>query len=167
MNPTDSLTAAERFFYENAGTSYNPKTETEDEGRRRGAIELAAAEAWAESEGIEFEWEFDQETSYTDYEDESPDTVYECALARDADRDVLASLCGIGDATDEYRRVVNAELAMEAMERVESENEAARKFAERTNRKRRLATLTLNKDESDNLRQFAGQELARMVLEDV
>src|ERR1700730_698036 len=103
---TDNLTSAERFFFDQAGYVYDPKTETADEGRARGARDLAEAETWAKSVGLTFVWDYDQEVSYTDFEDESPNTVYETAAAF-LNGTVVASLGAIGDASDEYRRVVN------------------------------------------------------------
>ncbi len=40
------LTAREAFFAEHAGVGYQPRVETFEQGQRRGARELAAAERW-------------------------------------------------------------------------------------------------------------------------
>jgi hypothetical protein len=113
-------TEAIEFFYEHAGFSWNPETQTEDEGRREGAVKLAEAEAWAKSAGVEFEWDDDWEVGdhkeeFGDdsaYADGGPDTCESAAAVLDGE--IIGSLCCIDDATPEYRRVVEAELALEA-----------------------------------------------------
>ena len=47
------------FFYEHAGYSYDPKCETQNQGRRRCARGLAKAEAKASKLGFTFEWDYD------------------------------------------------------------------------------------------------------------
>lgn len=125
---------AYQFFYANAGTSYNPKTETKQHGRARGARMLAKAERDAKALGYFFEWEPD----YDDYEgslgdhaywceDEKNEVEHEhevfCCVMRkycddgqhDTVSEVVQSLSGIIDPTREYRRVVEAELAAEQL----------------------------------------------------
>lgn len=46
-HPRMQLTKQEQFFYDHGGISYNPDTETQDQGHERNARELAAAETWA------------------------------------------------------------------------------------------------------------------------
>jgi hypothetical protein len=114
--------AAAAFMFEHAGWSYNPATETPDEGRMRGAHHLAIAEAWAEARGLYVTWQDDWSVgSHRDYY--GPDSAYSdgepesCELAilyDDAGR-ILASLGCIDGATPEYRRVVEAELAQGVM----------------------------------------------------
>lgn len=99
-----------RFFFDNAGFSYDPNVETAEEGKLRTASDLAMAEAWGKANGLTFVWEFDHDDSSDG--DETPE-VREACIAY-VDGDVVASLGGIGDATDDYRRVVEAELAVEA-----------------------------------------------------
>lgn len=130
---TKTLTA-EQFFFENAGYSYNPATETEAEGRLRCARQLAQAEAWAQAEGLEYVWEDDPDCTEDDFEfPEDKAHVREhgavgCILYRpcpDHGADCkhaehLASLWGITESLnnrerDNYRRVVEAELALEAI----------------------------------------------------
>lgn len=106
------------FFYEHAGPSYNPTSESPEEGRMRTALDLAQAESWAERKGIECEWVEDWEVldhvrEYDGY-DHEPETC-EVAVLKSRKGHVLASLGCIDDATDDYRRVVQAELALEAM----------------------------------------------------
>jgi len=119
---TDTLTAAEQFFYEYAGWGYVPEKETPEEGRLRGARNLAATEAWAKSVGMVFTWEDDDVPWESDITDDDgtpyvPNTVESCtALIGDS---VYASLYGIADADSHYRRVIQAELASEARSTVE------------------------------------------------
>lgn len=106
---------AEDFFYEYAGWGYDPRTETPEEGRRRSAAELARAERWAREYGVTFVWsdDWDGDHSYLEY-GQSVETC-EFVLALDLDNEVLTSLGCVDDATDDYRRVVQAELAQEIM----------------------------------------------------
>lgn len=128
------MNAAERFFYEHAGWSYHPETETPDMGRARGARRLAAAEQWAEDEGLEYVWEGDPDCGPDDFdfpEDKAHVAEYGavgCILYRPCDEhgtdckhaERLASLWGITESLnnaerDNYRRVIQAELALGAM----------------------------------------------------
>jgi hypothetical protein len=110
------------FFYEQAGYSYDPKTETEDEGRRKCAAALAHAEAEAAARGYSFQWEEDQHTDSSEFDD-SPEvwSLWAC-LMRDEEGAILASLGGIDFGAggepwnDPYRRVVQAELACEMID---------------------------------------------------
>jgi hypothetical protein len=87
-------------------------------GRRgQGALRLARAEALGKELGLVFEWEFDPEP--WDGDGPAPDEVL-CCGCRDVDEDgwpleVLSSLCGIADPDRNYCRVVEAELAWEAL----------------------------------------------------
>ena len=118
---SDFMKVAERFFYEHAGYSYNPATESRDAGRRRCAAEMAAAERSAREAGIGFEWSEDSFDSSEWSDEQPPWTQYVC-VAVSADGRVAASLGGIDFGrggtpwTDaRYRRVVEAELAAEAL----------------------------------------------------
>lgn len=115
---------AEDFFYEHAGYSYDPKTETPEQGRRRGAKELAKAEEWAKGHGYYFEWEQEGEpwSTFLDGTEVDIDDVSDIVwvVMRDDEGKVVQSLGGIIEGHDEranrrYRRVVEAELALEAM----------------------------------------------------
>lgn len=111
----DAMKRAVAFFYKHAGSSYTPGKETKAQGQRRGAKALAEAEAEAKERGWTFEWEHDPEPyEKGDAEIEDPDEVLGCVL-KDEDGKVLASLWGIGDPDHNYRRVVEAELAQEAL----------------------------------------------------
>ena len=76
---------------------------------------LAKAEQYAEEQGWTVEWDYDQdEYQLGDAEDKMPDEVL-VAVLKDADGHVLESLGGIGDPSPSYQRLVEAELALEAM----------------------------------------------------
>jgi hypothetical protein len=106
------------FFYEHAGFSYDPKTETPDEGRFRCARELAGAEAFAKAQGWYVDWERDHDAEAN--EEEYQGWPQYAADLKDADGELLESLSGImfkdqGDENDDpYARVVAAELADQA-----------------------------------------------------
>lgn len=117
---------AEAFFYEHGGYS-RTQGETEEQGRRRSAKESQIAEEYAREQGWYFEWDDDSdcigcECGQSDCpcfvsggrvtEDHQPQY---CALYSEPGGDVLASLSGICGADANYRRVVQAELAWEAM----------------------------------------------------
>ena len=114
-------TAAVRFFYDHAGWSYHPDTETPHEGRLRGARALAKAERWAQEAGISFYWDFD-----TEGDEPEPGYVfmrcdaYTDGLVDGGGPQVVTSIGGIDEREDQpnldYRRVIEAELALEAME---------------------------------------------------
>jgi hypothetical protein len=57
----DRRDRAIRFFWLHAGCSWNPATETEEQGRLRGAVELADAERWLEENDGSVEWRIDDE----------------------------------------------------------------------------------------------------------
>lgn len=109
-----------RYFMEWAGTSHNPATESLAQGRYRGARKLAAAERWADVHGYYYEWGIDDLTS-AEWSDEDPPYEQWYCLLRDQHGTVCASLSGIDfgrDGTpygDKYKRVVEAELALEQM----------------------------------------------------
>lgn len=109
-----AMTEAELFFYENAGWSYDPETETSDQGKLRCAHALAQAEMSAAVRGWFVSWE-------TDPEPWDGDTPYYgplwIAILRDREGDCLASIGSVacpGQASD-YGRVIDAELADEAI----------------------------------------------------
>lgn len=114
------MKADTRFFYVNAGWSYGPG-ETPDEGRRRCAAALATAERKGRAAGLSFSWEIDPDSTSADWSDERPAWAqYQCT-AYDADGGAVAYLGGIdfgrdgSPHSDSYRRVVEAELAAEAL----------------------------------------------------
>lgn len=118
--------SAVRFFYQHAGFSFDPKTETRNQGKWRCAREMARAEKYANAQDWLFEWEDDwsignHKEFYGEgsaYDEHEPSTCESCLL-RDLDGNVLASLSCIDDADVNYRRVVEAELACEALGTIE------------------------------------------------
>jgi hypothetical protein len=108
-----------QFFWDNAGFCYNPKTETKDEGRYRSAMQLVQAELEGTHQGFSFVWDVDDIDS-SDFSDDTPHELFYCTCL-DYRGDVLSSLGGVdfGPNTQpwshDYRRVVEAELALEAL----------------------------------------------------
>ena len=107
-----------QFFMAHAGTSYDPRKETEKQGRYRGARKLAAAERRASDEGVSFEWSVDPECDSSDWSDEDPHATWRC-LARDASGAVVGSFGGVDFGAggkpwgDPYRRVIEAEIVLD------------------------------------------------------
>lgn len=110
------------FFYEWAGYGYTPGKETPERGRRNGAVALADAERRAAELGWSFEWEIDPHIDSSDFSDDPEPWQLWCCCCRDEDGNVLSSLSGIDFGRDvepwgqPYRRVVQAELALEALD---------------------------------------------------
>lgn len=109
----------EKFFFENAGYSYNPKIESPFEGRTRCAAALAKAFNNASLDGYSWDWQPDDEYLISDIVGEDYHG-WVCYLVRyGAKNDVLGALCGVdlgrdGHPTEAaYARVVEAELALE------------------------------------------------------
>ena len=74
----DKLT---QFFYDNAGYSYDPKLESQEQGKIRCAIFLANATKWAFKEGISFQWDVDQDSDSTHFSNETPAwPLYQCSM---------------------------------------------------------------------------------------
>lgn len=115
---TYQLRSAWRFFQQHAGYSVPP-------GRAMCALSLARAERAGKEAGLTFVWDHDGNDSSEWSDDPEPWLTWEC-LCYDANEDVVASLCGIDfgrDGTpwnDPYKRVVEAELASEALAAVVS-----------------------------------------------
>jgi hypothetical protein len=121
------LTTDQFFFYQNAGYSYDTKKETPEQGRLRCAKGLAEAEAIGQRLGYEFEWEFDSYPDLSWMSDEEREQDHEVLCCRipnpENTRHSLASLCGIADPSDSYRRVIEAELSAEAIGELDREVE--------------------------------------------
>lgn len=121
-----TLTTAQRFFFDHAGYSFHPNKETALEGKLRCAVEMAKAEQCAINQGWTAEWSDDWDIgSHIEEFDcytEEPTTCESCVL-KDADGNVLASLGCIDDADNNYRRVIEAELAEEAEHNLDREIE--------------------------------------------
>jgi len=133
---TDILSKTEQFFYEHAGWGYDPAKETSNEGRVRCAKELALAETWARENCYSFSWEYEQESPQSVFGKPCPkkgkcadakcpyahyDPKNEFFVAEIWDNsetpEVVGSLGMIEAPSKEYRRVVEAELAHEIMNR--------------------------------------------------
>lgn len=92
-----------KFFYDHAGYSYDPKVETAAAaGRLRCATALAGAERAARG-AVYFDWGWESEVEG------------EYCVARLDETGETTSLGGIQGADDNYRRVVQAELALELL----------------------------------------------------
>lgn len=127
------------FFKEYAGYSVAPG-ETQDQGRTRSAEILAKAEAYAEEHDWHVEWSYDEESCsgcecgsdecncFTGKPHETLGAVlYDSDIQPDAigaNAHVLGSLWGICEPSREYRRVINAELASEALAELQAKIES-------------------------------------------
>jgi hypothetical protein len=108
------------FFLRNAGYSYDPQTQTKQADRSECARKLAKAERDARALGYTFEWEYDSD-GCIGCDCNSPDCAcstgesHEClvCLMRDSHGICCQSLGSICEPSREYRRVVEAELALE------------------------------------------------------
>lgn len=113
------LTADQMFFFKHAGYSYDPRTETKEQGRIRCAMNLAACEGIARNAGVSFEWAEDPDADSREFAPKKSRYALWCCVARDCNGLPVASLGAIDfgpDGTpwgDNYRRVVEAELACE------------------------------------------------------
>ena len=126
MTSTTDARPAE-FFHEHAGWSYDPETETAEQGRSRCAAELAKADAalraaidndtarirWMPDDNPDLSWA-DEDT--LDKIDREVWTVEGCVLETRCEKcgawSHAESLWGIvGPSDDPYRHVVEAELA--------------------------------------------------------
>ncbi len=109
---SDSIRRAYRFFCEHAGYATPP-------GRAVCSLALARAEAEAKEIGLRFVWEDDpEEYQLGDAEDNRPAYVLNCRVEDAGGTQLPVSLGGIGvnSLNDPYLRVVEAELASQAIE---------------------------------------------------
>ena len=110
------------FFLKNGASSYNPSIETKRQGYARMARLLAKAERDARALGYTFDWEYDSD-GCIGCDCDSPDCAcstgesHEClvCLMRDSHGICCQSLASICEPSREYRRVVEAELALEEL----------------------------------------------------
>lgn len=126
IEPTQTLTADQRFFFDHAGGSYFPAKETKAEGFTRGAIELAAAEdilmnATRVCDNVSVHWVDDQNGPA---HDEKYNTCKGCYITIGDDK-YASALWAITDADEDYRRVVRAELATEVLDQLKTAIRAA------------------------------------------
>lgn len=122
----ETLTKAERFFYDQAGYSYDQKTETPEQGRERCAVALAAAEIKAKTDGMWFSWTTD-DTTNREFTNEGPEyRLFGCVSYLDNEDDTISSQNSVGGVdfgpdnspndgskAGRYARVIEAELAQE------------------------------------------------------
>ena len=107
-----------QFFLSQAGSSHNPEVETAMQGRIRGARALALSERKARDAGCSFEWQQDDCDS-SEWSDEEPAWAQWVCIMRDENGKVLETVGGVDFGRDRdpwmdsYRRVVEAELALE------------------------------------------------------
>jgi hypothetical protein len=119
MYKGETYDKAVEFFGQNAGLFIH-RDESEDQARLRTGQELAAAEMTIQEQGWSVTWRDDWEVGshlqeYGEaYSNGEPNTC-EVATLYDSHDEILASLGCIDDATDTDWRVVDAELALEAM----------------------------------------------------
>ena len=111
---SETLRERYHFFKEHAGYVVGERAVC--------AIRLARAEAFAETHGVEFKWEWDNDCQDPDFQPAKGNEMLGC-VCMDADGNVLGSLWGIevsspsfiqGVPRDPYLRVIQAELALEA-----------------------------------------------------
>ncbi len=99
-----------KFFLDHAGFAVPP-------GRAQCAMGLAKAEMAAKANGFRFEWSDDPDgcscCEVCPVEKRRGVSVEQC-LMLSQNGSVVASLCGICGADQDYRRVIEAELASEA-----------------------------------------------------
>lgn len=113
------MTQSEQFFFDNGGYAYAPG-EIPEQRKLRCAQSLAKAELDGREAGLSFQWREDERDS-SDWSDEKPAWKLYVCCCFGPDGKALASLHGIDfgrDGTPEsssYRRIVEAELAMEAL----------------------------------------------------
>ena len=115
------------FFLKNAGYSYG-KDETKQQDRISGARALAKVEREATRGGFTYAWSIDQFTTSADWIDDNkeggrncdPWQTWQCVMLN-SDGRIVNSLHGIDFGRDRspwgdsYRRVVEAELALEGI----------------------------------------------------
>jgi hypothetical protein len=101
------------FFFKHAGYIVGE--------RAKGALNLARAEQYAEERGWSFDWTWDDnaDSSWMDEKERERDHEALGCILRDENGEVIESLWGIFDPDENYRRVVQAELASQAMYRDE------------------------------------------------
>ena len=135
---SDLMTKDEQFFYDNAGYSYDPASETPEQGREHCARELARAEVYGREQEWEVEWRADSDADESFIESWEPteqaewnesEHCAEVAILRNSAGEILASCGGIWDVSREYRRVMEAELMSEALGDIEQEQQRAEECA--------------------------------------
>ncbi len=116
------------FFYDYAPFSYKPNEETKEEGHQRTAKELAKAEKWFNffsfSDEMRFEWEVDPDIDSSEFEDtDSPRELYICKMFYGDQLETTIGGIDLKSATDPYKRVIEAEMALEKIDSLLSKSE--------------------------------------------
>ncbi len=112
------------FFYEWAGYSWDPKTETQEQGRARGASELADAERIAREAGASFAWSIDPDIDSRSFSTRRPVWQLWQLIVHAPDGEVLTALGGVDFGRDgepwgdPHRRVCEAECALEVLDQL-------------------------------------------------
>lgn len=112
-------TSAFDFFFEHAGYSWHPATESQFAGRVRDATGLALAEAIARRDGYQFRWARDTHEDRSGIDHNGP--LWVCVMYNEQG-EFCQSLGGIDlgaggwpASSNPYARVIQAELAMEQL----------------------------------------------------
>ena len=83
------------FFWRHGGYSFDPLTETPEQGRKRCAINYADDESRGRAAGFSFEWQIDSDIDSSEWDDSpNPWSTWNCVCRDSSDR-VVSSLCGI------------------------------------------------------------------------
>lgn len=116
------MNGSERFFYDNAEFSWDPRIETREEGRRSAAKALAKAEQWATEKAVMFKWDIDRDSDSSDFSGERPAWVlWECCAYLTDENIPDAGVRGVDFGRDgsprgsAYARVIRASLALDMM----------------------------------------------------
>ena len=88
-----------QFFYDHVGWSFDPETETSEQGRRKCAELLARAASRALNDDLSFEWSIDPYINSSDFSDDDPWSLWICRMY-DNDGKIIDSLCGIDFGRD-------------------------------------------------------------------
>ena len=117
MKPTQTLNKGERFFFDNAAYSWNPKKQTPEQGRTECAKRLFEAEqAYHDAEAYaSVTFRIGPDADGCDPDDDNPGHRYVMWI-EDGDGRCRASLHGIDDDGAVYSRVVRAELALDIID---------------------------------------------------
>lgn len=114
------------FFWRHGGFSFDPHAETPEQGRKRCAINSADDESRGMTAGLSFEWQIDLDIDSSEWDDDpDPWQTWNC-VCRDSSGRIVSSLCGIDFGRngepwgDPYRRVVEADLASDALIEIEA-----------------------------------------------
>lgn len=119
------------FFYEWAGYSWDPRTETMEQGRARGASELADAERIAREAGASFAWSIDDTCDSSSWSDDPDPWDQWQLIVYGPDGEVLTSLGCVDFGRDgepwgdPHRRVFEAESALEVLDQLRALEVAA------------------------------------------